>query len=198
MIADDHYLFMEGITGLLQSVPGYSVIGQSKNTASLLKNLEQETPDLVIQDYRMPGSNSLIVINQIKIKYPSIKLILLTGLHSNSVFKQALASKAHAILVKDISSEDLLNSIKWVMLGKRVLSPCVQEVNSKLEPEITSKEFQILELIFEGFNSNEMAKKLNRSAKTIENHRYNLMQKLGVKNVAGLMRYIHNNGLIES
>lgn len=196
LLADDHQLFREGVRTLLELDPDYQIVSEVDNTDALLADVVKYQPDLVFQDYRMPGGGAITTLNKIKKQFPHIKLIILTGMQSPSLFKQLINSKADGILLKEVSGEFLLQAIKDVINGKRVLSPTVQECLSSEKPQLTSREFQVLELILEGLNNAKIASKLNLSPKTIENHRYNLMQKLGVGSVTELLKYVQDNGYL--
>ncbi len=197
ILADDHQLFLEGLSSLLKLISNYEIVDKVANTNDLINSVMKHQPDLVIQDYRMPETNAITIINKIKSIFPKTKVILLTGVQSNEIYKQILNSKADGILLKEISGDDLLSGIHGVIAGQRILSPAVQNCLKSYDHGLSRKEFEVLELIFEGMNSLEIAERLMRSPKTIENHRYNLMKKLNVRNVAELMRYVHNSGVLD-
>ena len=197
ILADDHQLFREGLRALLELDPDYQIVSEVDNTDALLVNVARFKPDLIFQDYRMPTGGAISTINKIKKQFPDIKLIILTGMQSTRLFKQLIKSKADGILLKEVSAEFLLQAIKDVNKGKRVLSPSVAECLAFEKPELTSREFQVLELILDGLSSEKIASKLNISSKTIENHRYNLMHKLGVGNVMELLKYVHENDFLD-
>ncbi len=196
ILADDHQLFREGLRTLLELDPEYQIVSEVDNTDALLADVTRFQPDLIFQDYRMPTGGTISTINKIKKQFPEIKLIILTGMQSTRLFKQLLSSKADGILLKEVSAEFLLQAIKDVHNGKRVLSPSVEECLAYEKPTLTSREFQVLELILEGLSNEKIASKLSLSSKTIENHRYNLMHKLGVGNVIELLKYVQENDFL--
>ena len=197
ILADDHQLFREGVRALLELNSDYQIVSEVDNTDALLVNAACFQPDIILQDYRMPTGGAISTLNEIKHQFPQIKLVILTGMQSTRLFKQLLNSKADGILLKDVSGEFLLQAITDVMNGKRVLSPSVQECLKTEKLQLTAREFQVLELIIEGLNNSKIASKLNISTKTIENHRYNLMQKLGVRNVTELLKYVQENDYLD-
>ncbi len=198
ILADDHQLFREGIRVLLESVNEYQVISEADNAEDLKTQVVELQPDLVIQDYRMPGGGTISTLEYIKKRYPKIKVIALTGVHSGSLFQQLLDSHADGVLLKEISAQELLTAVRNVLRGEKVFSSTVREQVFAGKPDLSPREFQVLDLVVEGLNNNEISERLNLSPKTIENHRYNLMNKLGVRNAVELMHYVRKNGLLDS
>lgn len=196
IIADDHQIFIDGMRTLLELVPEYKIVAEVGDNFSLMESVIKHNPDLIFQDYRMPGG-TISTLNEIKERFPKIKVILLTGVSEGRLYHQFYQSKADGVLLKDISAEDLLKAIADVIAGDRVLSPAVKECLQSQDKIITTREFQILELIAEGFTTNDISFKLSRSSKTIENHRYSLMQKLEAKNIAELLKVVYEKGILE-
>ena len=124
--------------------------------------------------------------------------IVLTGVESGALFQQLYESHADGILLKEISAEEALDAIRRVMNGKRVFSSSVREHALPGQPELTPREFQVMELVVEGLNSTEIAERLNLSPKTVENHRFSLMKKRGLRNTVELVHYVRKQGLFES
>jgi DNA-binding NarL/FixJ family response regulator len=198
ILADDHKLFREALRVVLETVPGYEVVAEVGDAPDLKEAVSRLQPDLVIQDYRMPGGGTVAVLEYIKQRYPEIKVIMLTGVDSGALFQQLLDSNADGVLLKEISAEETLASIKQVMSGRRALSSSVSERALPGRPDLTTREFQIMELVVEGLNSTEISARLNLSPKTVENHRYSLMKKLDLKNTVELVHYVRKHGLLEN
>jgi len=195
ILADDHQLFREGIKTLLEAVAGYTVVAEVDDAISLKEAIKKVPADLVLLDYRMPGGGALTTLTEIKKKYPEIKVIALTGIDSSSLFTQLINSSADGVLHKEISAKELLEAVSDVLKGKKAYSARIKEQAVNQKPELSNREYQVLDLVVEGYSNSEIGERLNLSAKTIENHRYNLMNKLEVRNVVELMHYARKNGL---
>jgi DNA-binding NarL/FixJ family response regulator len=198
ILADDHTLFREGLKIALETVPRYQVIGEFENVEGLRNGLQKQLPDLLIMDYRMPGGGSLAMLKYVKQRYQSLKVIMLTGINVGPVFQQFLESKADGILIKDMTGIQMMGAVESVERGEQVIAPAVEEYLHSEQPQLSSREYQVMELVLEGLNNTEMADRLNISVKTIGNHRFNLLQKLGLKNSVELTRYALQNGFIEA
>lgn len=196
VIADDHQLFREGLRLILSNESAWEVVAEVDNAEDLISSVKALQPDLVMLDYRMPGGGALSALEYIKKRYTDMKVIMLTGVQSRPLFLQMMAGKADGVLLKEMSAGELVKAVRQVLAGKKVSSPgVVQELGSDAS-DLTAREFQVLDLVLAGLNSNEIADRLSLSSKTVENHRYSLMQKLGVKNTVELMRYASRHGLL--
>jgi DNA-binding NarL/FixJ family response regulator len=197
ILADDHAMFREGLRVALETVPRYEVIGEYENTEDLRKGLQHQRADLLIMDYRMPGGGSLATLKYLKQRYDSLKIIMLTGINVSAVFQQFIESKADGILIKDMTGLQMMNAVEKVEGGEQVIAPAVTEYLRSERPQLSSREYQIMELVLEGLGNIEMADRLNISVKTVGNHRFNLLQKLNLKNSVELTRYAIQNGFID-
>lgn len=196
VIADDHQLFRQGLRLILSNEPTWEVVAEVDNAEKLISSVKDLQPDLVMLDYRMPGGGALSALDYIKKRYVDIKVIMLTGVQSRALFLQMMAGKADGVLLKEMSAEELVKAVHGVLAGKKVTSAGVKNELGSQAPDLTTREFQVLDLVLEGLSSNDIADRLSLSGKTVENHRYSLMQKLGVKNTVELMRYASHHGLL--
>ena len=183
---------------LLENVQGYSIVGEYDNADELKRKVRSAHPDLIILDYRMPGGGSITALEYIKDILPETKVIALTGVRSGSLFRHLIDSQADGILLKDATGEELLESVHKVLSGEKVLSPTVRDKILKGKPDLTPREFQVLDMVVEGFSTKEIAERLSLTSKTVETHRYSLSHKLGVKNAVELVHYVRENGLLDS
>ena len=198
ILADDHKLFRNGIRILLESVDGYEIIAEFDGAEELRRKVRVLQPDLVILDYRMPGGGSITTLEYIKDTLPKTKVIALTGVRSGSLFRHLIDSHADGIVLKDASGEELLESIQSVLAGKQMFSATVRDKVFRGKPDLTPREFQVLDMVVEGLSTNEIAERLELTKKTVESHRYSLSHKLGVRNAVELVHYVRENGLLDS
>jgi len=196
LLADDHAIFRQGLVLLLQCQPGYQVVAQAARLDEVLPLVQQHAPELLILDYHMPGGESSAVLAYCKQRYPAMKVIALTGAQSGVAYRQLLDAKADAVMVKDASAAELLRCIADVMAGRRVVPEHVQQQADAVDCGLTPRERQILQLIYQGLATGEVANQLNLSAKTIDKHRENLMRKLGVNNVVQLIHKVQELKLV--
>ncbi len=196
MLADDHAIFRQGLKLLLQQQAEFQIVAEVASLDQVMPMLQLHGPDLLILDYHMPGGESSAVLAYAKQRYPDLKVIALTGAQSGVVLKQMRDAKADAVLLKDGSAPELLATIQKVMAGQTVIPAAVQEQIDACDSDLTPREMQILQLIYQGFATSEIADQLNLSAKTIDKHRENLMRKLQVNNVVQLIHKVQQLELI--
>ena len=183
---------------LLESVEGYEIVAELDNADELKRKVRGLKPDLVILDYRMPGGGSITTLEYIKTILPKTKVISLTGVRSGNLFRHLIDSHADGIVLKDASGEELLEAVKNVLAGQQVLSPNIRDKLFKGKPDLTPREFQVLDMVVEGLSTNEIAERIGLSKKTVESHRYSLSHKLGVRNAVELVHYVREHGLLDS
>lgn len=205
-ITDDHQIVIEGIRTMLKSNKEI-VVSQSFN--SIKETLDGLLPTLqvLLLDINLPDGNGITACKEILQKFPDLKIIALTNFEDVSFIKQMIKNGAMGYLLKNTDKSELALAIKTVLNGERFLPPKIQQMllneslgkpanSSFFVPKLTSREKEILNLIIKEFTTEEIAEKLFVSVKTVESHRSNLIQKLGVKNSAGLVRVAFEKGLI--
>ncbi|GIV56045.1 MAG: putative transcriptional regulatory protein YxjL [Candidatus Kapaibacterium sp.] len=200
-IADDHELARVGLYRMLSSDSSVEIVGEASDGDQLLALVEKQKPDVVFLDIFMPRRNGLETARELRSRIPTGKpyIIMLTTFEDYSYLQQALAIGADGYLSKDVSRQELLSSLRSVVKGERVFSRSIlalmQGMRSKHSAEslstvtLTKREEEILELVAQGLTSNEIADRLFISPRTVETHRAHLMEKLGAKNAAALVRY---------
>jgi DNA-binding NarL/FixJ family response regulator len=191
ILADDHAIFRDGLKLLLQSQPNYEVIAEAVDLEDLKIQLQQQQADLLLLDYHMPGGDAAGLLAYCKKRYPELKVMALTGAQSGQILKQLVMAKADAVLLKDGSSAELLSAIQQVMQGKTYFSDVVKNNIADIELQLSTRELQILKLIFSGLVTREIADKLVLSPKTVDKHRENMMRKLQVNNLVELINKVH-------
>ncbi len=203
LLADDHALVRDGMKTLLKDVSDFYVVGEASDGMEVIKKTEELTPDIVTLDISMPGMNGLDTIEVLHRRFPKTKILVLT-MHENEEYAyQVFKSGAGGYLLKNSDKKDLITAIRTVQKGDRYFSRSVSAVTEKdYDAEkkssipLTRREKEILRLIVDGMTNQEIADKLFISPRTVDTHRSNLMQKLDIKNTAGLVRFAIENGIV--
>lgn len=212
LLADDHALVRAGFRSLLQGFDGMEVVGEAEDGHATLKLLKEKQADVLLLDVSMKGLNGLEVLGRVPKLNPKIRVIMLS-MHANEEYVlQALKGGACGYLLKDAAPGELELAVRSVARGEIYLSPSVSKhvvdeylhrgrVNAPLlehKPfeELTSRQREILQLIAEGNSTKEIASRLDLSTKTVDSHRTELMARLGIHDVAGLVRYAIRVGLV--
>src|SRR5690606_18193892 len=214
LLADDHSLVRAGIRSLLQKMHNVQVVAEAHNGRDALKLIEEIRPDVVLLDIAMPELNGLEVAARVSKDMPEVKIAILSMHADEEYVLQALRAGAAAYLLKDSAPTELEFAIVAVARGETYLSPAIskrvvddylrrvsdspQENKTEMAAyvQLTPRQREILQLIVEGNTTKEIAYKLNVSVKTVESHRTLLMERLGIKDVTGLVRYAIRTGLI--
>jgi len=197
ILADDHAIFREGLKLLLHSQPGFGVIAEIDDLQHLKSLLYNQPADLLILDYHIPGGDAAALVGYCKARYPGLKVIALTGSHAALVLKQLAEAKADGVLLKDGAAAELLLAIRAVMQGGTYLSEAVASTIASVGLPLSTRELEILKLIFAGLVTREVADKLKLSPKTVDKHRENIMRKLQVNNLVELINKTHQLKLFD-
>ncbi|MDZ8051707.1 MAG: response regulator [Aulosira sp. ZfuVER01] len=209
LLADNHTLVRAGLRALLHTIQGIQVIAEAGDGREALHLIAKHQPDVVLMDIAMPEMNGLEAAAHVVKEFPQVRVIMLS-MHANEEYVlQALRIGAMGYLLKDAGISELELAIKAISQGETYLSPAVSkhvvanylqrvgnEPNS-LE-QLTSRQREILQLIAEGRSTKEIAELLYISVKTVETHRMQLMKRLDIHDVAGLVRYAIRMGLVIS
>jgi len=206
LLVDDHALVRAGMRSLLQDLPDVEVVAEAGDGAEALAAAERERPDVVLMDIAMKGMNGLEAAARLRERLPGVKVIILSMHTSEEYVLLALRAGAAAYLIKDSATSELELALKCVMRGETYLSPAisrqvvdgyVQRVGASAGPEpLTPRQREVLKRIAEGRSTKEIAFELNLSVKTVETHRAQIMERLGIRDVAGLVRYAMRAGLV--
>lgn len=204
-ITDDHTIVIEGIKNMLKSNKEIEVIQSFENLKNTFEKLNS-TVKVLLLDINLPDGNGITACKQILEKHKNLKVIALTNFEDSIFIKQILKNGAMGYLLKNTSKTELTEAIKEVNNGNRYLPKKISDIllndsigveNSRyFIPKLTIREKEILALIIKEYTTDEIANELFISTKTVESHRSNLMQKLGVKNSAGLVRVAFEKGLV--
>ena len=207
MLADDHALIRAGLRALLQTFDEVQVVAEAGGGHEALQAVQRECPDVVLMDIAMPGLNGLEAAARLRKHCPAVRLIILSMYTNEDYVRLALSAGAAGYLEKGADPAELELALKAVMRGETYLSPAVstQVVQDYLEQggrkpsplhELTPRQREILQLIAEGHSTKAIAQRLDLSIKTVETHRTDLMNRLGIHDVAGLVRYAIRIGLV--
>ena len=216
ILADDHNIVRAGLRSLLEKTCNISIIAEASNGREALELIRKHKPNIVLLDIAMPELNGLEVTQSIVKEFPEIGIIILSMHKSEEYVLQALRFGASGYLLKDTAANELELAINAVMKGEKYLAPFVSksvienlltridikdskvEINKLHLEKLTSRQREILQLIAEGNSTKEIAFKLNVSIKTVEAHRKQLMDRLHIYDIAGLVRYAIKIGIISN
>jgi DNA-binding NarL/FixJ family response regulator len=209
VLADDHALVRAGIRALLEKLPGIEVVGEADNGREALELIKKREPNLVLLDISMRELGGLEALPRIVKEFPTVKVLILSA-HANEEYViRALRGGAAGYMLKDAASAELPLAIDAVTQDKTYFSPSLSRTvidgylervgapSSPLE-QLTPRQREILQLIAEGRNTKEIAHTLGISVKTVEAHRLQLMARLDIHDVPGLVRYAVRSGLVSS
>ncbi|HSM80057.1 MAG TPA: response regulator transcription factor [Nodosilinea sp.] len=207
VIADNHTLVRAGFRALVEDLEGVEVVGEADNGRAVLQLVADLQPHLVLMDIAMPELNGLEATSRISRDFPQVR-VLVVSMHANEEYVyQALRSGAMGYLLKDSGTEELELAIRAIARGETYLSPTVSKyvvsdyvrrmgADSNPLDQITPRQREILQLIAEGKTTKDIADILYISTKTVETHRTQLMDRLDIHDIAGLVRYAIRIGLV--
>jgi DNA-binding NarL/FixJ family response regulator len=207
LLADDHALVRAGIRALLESLPGVEVIGETGDGLEAVDVVRRDPPDAILLDITLPGLNGLEAAARIaKLDVPT--RVLMLSMHASAEYAaRAFAAGAAGYLNKDSAFDELATALEEIFAGRRYLCRAidaeqVQQFERRAsagESELdalTPRQRQILQLVVEGLGTRQIAERLYLSVKTVESHRMQMMQRLGIFDVPGLVRFAIRNGLV--
>jgi two-component system, NarL family, response regulator NreC len=210
LLVDDHTILRQGIRSLLADETGIVVVGEASDGERALVCVEALAPDVVLMDMVMPGMNGLEATRRITNGFPGTRVLILSMYDDDEYVQQVIQAGASGYLLKGVAAEELVRGIREVHQGSSFLNPTiaakliedyVRRVKGlEEEPEteaLTAREREVLKLIAEGNSNRQIADILRLSRKTVNSHRTNIMRKLDVHDVTGLVRYALREGLIE-
>lgn len=209
LLADDHALVRAGIRTLLEKIPNVEVVGEARTGRQALEMVKTRLPNLVFMDIAMAELGGLEALPRITKDFPGVRVIILSA-HANEEYViRALRSGAAGYMLKDAATTELELAITSVSEDKTYLSPSIsrpvidsylERVGGQLSPleELTPRQREILQLIAEGKNTKDIASDLDVSVKTIESHRLQLMERLNIHDIPGLVRYAIRSGLVSA
>jgi two-component system NarL family response regulator len=212
VIADDHALFRRGLTMVLESEPDIDVVGEANDGHEVVELAEQFMPDLVLMDVRMPGRGGIDAAQAIKDAVPHTKILMLTISDEEEDLYDAIKAGASGYLLKEISIEEVADSIRQVHAGQSLISPSMasklltefaamarkdEEKQQMPTPRLTDREMEVLTLVAQGLNNRDIAKELFISENTVKNHVRNILEKLHLHSRMEAVVYAVREKLLE-
>jgi DNA-binding NarL/FixJ family response regulator len=203
IIADDHPLFADGLTKLLNDEADMQVLNIAANGRALINIITNSKPDIILLDINMPMLNGLDTLKKIKLDYPKIKILMLSTYGAEHLIEKAKSYGANGYLLKNANKEDLLQVIRLVAAGQSSFPYRINNMQNAFADEdnflkkfnLTKRELQMLDLIKQGLTNTQIANTIHLSIYTVETHRKNIMHKLKLNSPAALMKFIMENHL---
>jgi DNA-binding NarL/FixJ family response regulator len=200
LVVDDHRLMLEAIRVQLEREDDISVVGCVDSGEAVVALVGQTGPDVVLLDVRMPGMDGLTVLEQLQARYPSVAVVMLSGIEDPALVRAALERGAAAFVLKGIDPHDLAGAVRQVMRGTifRALDrPRVGTLSALEEAGLSPRELSILEALESGGSNREIAERLFVAEQTVKFHLTNIYRKLGVSSRTEAVHHAYANGLIE-
>ncbi len=205
LLADDHQIVLDGLREIIELSPQFEVAGTAASGREALTAVREKKPDLLLMDLNMPGKDGLEVLQEVRSRFPTLKVLLLTMYDSTELVRKALAMGANGYLLKEHGKEELLEALEKVASGGQYLS---EKLKKRLQTEqplfaddfqkkisLSERELEILRLIAQSYTNKEIGDKLYISEFTVQTHRRNLKRKLKAEHTADLVRFAFENGI---
>jgi DNA-binding NarL/FixJ family response regulator len=207
LLADDHTLVRAGIRALIEQLPTVKVIGEAKDGREALRLVKERKPDLILMDVAMPGLNGLEATARVSKEFPDVRVIILSMYANEEYVREAINAGAAGYLVKRSAATELERAITAVARGEKYFSPLVSahvnrdrdgrlSVDRAFIERLTPRQREILQLVAERHSTKDIAGILSISVKTVETHRAQLMERLDIHDVPGLVRFAIRAGLV--
>lgn len=194
VLADDHALLREGLINMLESEPGFTVVGEAGDGQEAAEITLDQRPDVLLMDVKMPQMDGLAATRHIKARQPNQHILLFTMFDNDQYLFDAVSNGADGYLMKDVSREALCDAIRRVARGEAMLDPCltrrlfeeftVQRERAATAPPphgLSPREVEVLRLVAEGLNNREIGQRLFVEEKTVKTHLHNIFDKIGVR-----------------
>lgn len=207
LVVDDHSVVREGLRHVLAGAPGFEVVGEAATAVEAVGLAERHTPDVIVLDISMPGGSGLGVVEQLRRQFPAVRILMLSIHDQREYVVESVRAGAHGYLRKDSTPAELRAAIAAVFRDGAYFGPgAARHLGAALrgEPEpavegaagtLTPREREVLVRVARGLTNKETAAELGISTRTVEAHRDSLTRKLGIRTVAGLTRYVMEQGI---
>ena len=202
VVADDHALFRAGLCALLRGIPEVRVLAEAADGRQAVEQVRLHDPDLLLLDISMPeGPAGIEAAARVARECPRTRVLMLS-MHASPLYvQQSMAAGALGSLVKDAAPTELAQAIREVRAGRRYVSPSAAvTLRAPSEPaqheQLTPRQLEVLRLVAEGLSTKAIARRLDLGVKTVDTHRHQICQRLGVSDVAGIVRYAIRHQLV--
>lgn len=207
LLADDHSILRSGLRSLISDEQDMEIVGEADNGQAAIDLARQTKPDIVIMDITMPNINGIQATRRITAELPNTKVLILSVHTDKEVVAEALAAGASGYLLKNCAGDELVKAVRLVLSGKTYLSPDIASVvvdnlvkrisgqGASAASILTPREREVLQLLADGNSTKAAARMLGVSAKTIESHRKQIMDKLEIRSIAELTKFAIREGL---
>ena len=206
LLVDDHQLFREGLSLLLENLPYIDGVDEASNSDTFLSLLEQKNPDIIFMDIDMPGVDGIEATQKALRLYPDLNIIALSMYGDEDYYTRMINAGAKGFILKNSGIQDVEAAIQNVIAGRNyfsqeILTGLLNSINRKNQPtkstDLSEREIEVLYQICKGLSNQEIADTLCISKRTVDKHRENLLSKTNSKNTAGLVMYAIKNGVVE-
>jgi two-component system response regulator NreC len=207
LIADDHAIVRTGLRALLRSEAGLQLVGEATGGYEAIELVGKTRPDILILDLSMPDLDGIAVTRQLKPEYPDLLILILTVHEDEAMLREAIRAGASGYIVKHAAEAELIAAIETIRRGDLYVDPAMLRVLLVESPKprteqpaspdpLTPRETDVLKLIVQGYTNRQVGEELGISVRTVEGHRANLLEKLGLRTRVELVRYARDRGLI--
>ncbi len=208
LIADDHAIVRAGLRALLVEAADFNLVGEAVGGYEAIELVGKTNPDVLILDLSMPDLDGISVTRQIKPQFPDLKILILTLHEDEALLKEAIKAGAAGYILKRAAEAELISAIRVILRGDIYVDPAMLRglIDESPQPHVkqenrdeplTPRETEVLKLIVEGYTNRQIGQELNISIRTVEGHRANIADKLGIHSRVELGRYARQHGLIE-
>ena len=208
-LIDDHVLFRDGLRSILAHYPEFELVGEAGSARAGYDLLERTTPDVVLLDVRLPGTDGVAAAREIKRRFSSVRVLMLSAFDDADLVSDALQAGAAGYLLKAEPTHECVEGLRAVARGRTYLAPKISsaagEQHRRLSrsPQLGStfqllsnREKEVFHLLVRGLSNSKVARELCISVKTVESHREHILRKLGLHSIVELVRYASRNGLL--
>ena len=208
LIADDHAIVRAGLRALIGAEKGFELVGEASGGYEAISLVEKTMPDIMVLDLSMPDLDGISVTKKIKPHFPDLKILVLTLHEDEALLKEAIKAGAAGYILKRAAETELISAMQTILRGDLYVDPSMvrtllgEPKKTKLkqvgsEETLTSREEEILKLIVEGYTNRQIGENLSISFRTVEGHRANISDKLGLHSRVEFVRYAREHGMIE-